>query len=773
MMKITWVALILVLPTFKIFSQVPQQQIRGQIYDDISRQPLSGAQVFLKNTDPLIGTVTDENGNFIIEEVPVGRYIFTTTYIGYNTYSEDLLVKAGNDPIVNIGLSPSLEELEEVVVTHQPFTVISGTTNRKVTIEQATRLAANYQDPARVMTSFPGVVVQNDQNNNIVINGKSPNGVQWRVEGMDVVNPNHLSNAGTLSDRPMQSGGGVNILSTQMLGETNLIMLPFSAQYGNAYAGIMDMQFREGNKFDHEYTVQAGLIGIDLSAEGPIKRERSSFLVNYRYSTVGLLTSLGVDFGGEEIAFQDLSAKLDFDHKNGGKLSIFAFGGNSKNDFFGVDDPNEWEVDKDSTQVFYGSEMMAVGFKDIRPISNSMSLTYGGVWSSLGNERTSFGLGRSGETELTEEYDTDDQLITGNVELNIKLSSASHLQAGVMINYNNNSLFASEPYLNRGIIALGEEEGVLYQPYIQYIIQLSPKFNAEAGARYMHYSFNNTKSFLPNLQLNYLLSTSTKLYLNYGWSAQKQDPTIYLSDSRNEDLEMTKIQHAGLGIHKGFKKSLVTAELFYQDISDIPVHGSFESSFSVFNELNELPSFPLANAGTAEIIGLNASIEQPFLNGYYYLFSGAVYESTYRGSDGVERNSRFNGSYSFTATAGKEIIRKRSKDVAKTVNLDMRFMYAGGLRNTPVNQFLSEMSGKTVYHENRAFSRQLDPYHRLDFRVAWRKEKQNYTRVLAIDIQNVYSRQNEAFTYFDFRQRSVTTKKQLGIIPILVYRVEF
>ncbi|MGK7391658.1 MAG: TonB-dependent receptor [Candidatus Cyclobacteriaceae bacterium M2_1C_046] len=773
MKKILWVALILVLPVFKVFSQLPQQQIRGQVYDEISRQPLSGAQVFLKNTDPLLGAVTDEDGSFIIEEVPVGRYVLTVKYIGYNTYSEDLLVKAGNDPIKNISLSPSLEELEAVVVTHQPFTVMPGTTNRKVTIEQATRFAANYLDPARIMTSFPGVVVQNDQNNNIIINGKSPNGILWRVEGMDIVNPNHLSNAGTLSDRPMQSGGGVNILSAQMLGETNLIMLPFSAQYGNAYSGIMDMQFREGNKYDHEFTVQAGLIGIDLAAEGPIQREKSSFLVNYRYSTVGLLTSMGVDFGGEEINFQDLSLKLNFDHKNGGNLSVFAFGGNSNNDFFGVADPDEWTFDKDSTQVFYGSEMLAAGFKDVRPISSSMSLSYGAILSSLGNTRTSYGLSRTGETELAEEFNADNQLISGNVELNIKLSSASHMQTGVMINYNNNSLFASEPYLNRGIIALGEEEGILYQPYIQYVIQLSPSFNAEAGARYMHYTFNDTKAFLPNLQLNYLLSSSTKLYVNYGWSAQKQDPTILLSDSRNEDLGMTKIQHAGIGVHKGFKNSLITAEIFYQDLSDIPVHAGFESSFSVFNELNELPSFPLANEGSAEVVGLNASVEQPFLNGYYYLLSGAVYESTYKGSDGIERDSRFNGNYSFTATAGKEILRKRTEDAVRTVNLDLRFMYAGGLRNTPVNQFLSELSGKTAYHENRAFSRQLDPYHRLDFRVAWRKEKQNYTRVLAIDIQNIYSRQNEAFTYFDFRQEGVTTKKQLGIIPILVYRVEF
>lgn len=762
----------LLLIILNVNAQVPIQKIRGTVYDNISKQPLEGAQVFLKGTDPFLGAVTDEKGEFLLEDIPVGRYNIQATFIGYSSYSEDLLVKAGSDPILNIGLSPSLEELEEVIISEKPFTLIPGTLNRKVTIEQATRFAANYQDPARVMTSFPGVIVQNDQNNNIIVNGKSPNGILWRVEGMDVVNPNHLSNAGTLSDRPTQAGGGVNILNAQVLGETNFITMPFSAQYGNAFSGIMDMSIRQGNKYDQEYSIQAGLIGLDVAAEGPIKEKTSSYLANYRYSTVGLLSALGLDFGGEVINFQDLSLKLDFDHKKGGHLSFFAFGGASITDFIGDSDPQQWTIDKDSLEIFYDSKMMSTGFSDVRPLSSSSSLTYGVTYSYSENQRDANSISASGDKNDAENFSAKYHLISGKIVLNSKIGQGSTLKVGAMLNYYANSLFASETFSGRGVIADGEEAGVLFQPYIQYFSQLSSKFSAEAGLRYMYYTFNKTNSLLPNLKLNYSYSTSGNIFLNYGWSAQKQDPTIYIPNSVNKDLELTKIQHIGAGMNKIIENTLITSALFYQHMYDIPVT-ELEPQFSVINDLNTLITIPLYSFGTAEIYGINASFERPFNNGYYHIVSGSLYESKYKGGDNIKRNSRYNGNYSVCITAGREIQRKRSEEVAKMLNLDMRFLYSGGLRTSAVDVELSKYWGRTIFENNNLFEDRLADYLRLDLRIAWRKEKENYTRVLSLDIQNVFSRENDGFKYYDFRKGEVVLKKQLGIIPIIAYRVEF
>ena len=138
-------------------------------------------------------------------------------------------------------------------------------------------------------TSYPSVVAANDQGNSIIVKGNSPNGLLWRLNGLDIVNPNHLANAGTLSDKPISNGGGVNILSAQMLDRTQFYTGGFPASFGNALSGILDMNLREGSKNKAEGTAQASLLGLDLSLETPLsKNNNASALVNYRYSTVGL-----------------------------------------------------------------------------------------------------------------------------------------------------------------------------------------------------------------------------------------------------------------------------------------------------------------------------------------------------------------------------------------------------------------------------------------------------------------------------------------------------
>jgi hypothetical protein len=769
MNKFFLIQLFMLISTF-LYSQVPQQKIRGQVYDKTSRAPIAGAEVYLKNTDPILGAVTDEGGNFSIEEVPVGRYNLVVKFIGYTTYTEDILVHAAGQPTYNIGLEISYRELSQITVRELPFTVKEGINARSVTIEEATRFAANYLDPARVMTSFPGVVNQNDQNNNLVINGKSPNGVQWRLEGFDIINPNHLSNAGTLSDRPTQSGGGVNILSTQMLGKTTLVGLPFSAEYGNAYSGIMDMSFRDGNKYENKYTLQASLIGLDAAAEGPLKEGKSSFLANYRYSTVGLLTGMGVDFGGEEISFQDLSFKLSFDHKKGGSLSIFGFAGTSNNDFNGIDDPEEWNVDKDSTQVFYHSKISAVGVKDVRPISERTSLLVGAVLSSGLNDRKTNGLFRDGTSIEAETYESKNDLLSFRSQIMSNLSSTSEIKGGIMANVYDYSTYIAEAHTSRGEIINSSMKGILFQPFLQYKRQLASALSVDGGIRYMHYTYNGTDALLPNVRLNYSLNISTVLNVNYGWQAQIQSAEVYRTE--NQELEMSKIQHAGIGLNKFFQKGLLTSEIFYESLYDIPGIDIIPSSYLVINEMNDFTEAPLESIGTATIYGLNASYERPFENDLYYIFSGALYESTYEGSDGIKRNSRFNGNYSLSATGGKEFRKEKENGHVKITGLDTRILYSGGLRTSPIDEDLSASAQRTIF-KDPFFSEQLRNYFRVDFRISWRKERRNYTRMFAIDIQNVFSIENDGFRYFDMRKNAVVVNKQLGIIPILVYRVEF
>lgn len=753
-------------------AQKPSQTVRGYVFDQVSKQPVEGAEIYLQDTEPLIGTATLADGSFMIENVPVGRHVLIIKHIGFQPGLEDVVVEGGKPLYIEVSLYPSYNELETVTISSKPFiSDINAVGRRNISIEQSTRFAANYLDPARVMLTFPGVVPQNDQNNNIIINGKSPNGLLWRIEGMDVLNPSHLSNAGTLSDRPTSNGGGVNVLSAQMLGKTGFVTAPFGAQYGNVLSGVMEMNFWPGSKKKNLYTAQASLLGLDVAAEGPLKQDKSSFLVNYRYSTVGLLSKAGVDFGGEEIDFQDVSFHLSFDHTKGGRLSVFGYGGNSNNVFDGVEDPDEWEFDKDSTSVDFSSSTGAFGIKEVMPVGNRSSLSLGTVLSGFTSKRLSSGLTREGVKNPAENYELKSYMLASNAEF-VTSAGASQIAIGISANFKRDDLIAEEFYTGRGTLIDGNGEGLLLQPYISINTYWNDRWSTQAGLRYMDYTYNNTTALLPAMLVNYNVSNASSFNVNYSRQSQLQTPEIYFSVD-NAILEMSKSHHAGFGYKQIFKNALFTSELFYEQLYDIPVSATRSSSLSVINNLNDYVLESLANNGVGEVYGVNLAYERPMYNNLYYIISGAFFESVYEGSDNIERDTRFNNTYTFSLTAGKELVKEKKADAVNITGFNGRLFYAGGLRTTPVSESLSQLNQQTVYEEDKAFSEQLDDYIRFDFRISFKKEKAGYSRMFAIDIQNLLSIENDGYEYFDFRQGKTVVKKQLGIIPILVYRVEF
>ncbi|HYC85464.1 MAG TPA: TonB-dependent receptor, partial [Chryseosolibacter sp.] len=290
----------------QVSAQKLTQAVTGRVTDRTTGAVLAGAGIKLSGATGEFTAVASEQGIFTVS-APLGRYRLTVTFTGYQPVHDEVLLIAARQSVVNALLERGETVLETVEV--QSATGVDEIPGlQSLSIEKTLRMPANFFDPVRVVTSYPAVVAANDQANAIIVRGNSPNSLAWRLNGLNIVNPNHLSNAGTLSDRPAANGGGVNIVSAQMLERTDFFFGAMPANYGNALAGIIDMQFRDGNRSDHNFTGQASLIGLDFAAEGPLtKSGNNSFLANYRYSTVGVLSAAGVDFGGERITFHDFS----------------------------------------------------------------------------------------------------------------------------------------------------------------------------------------------------------------------------------------------------------------------------------------------------------------------------------------------------------------------------------------------------------------------------------------------------------------------------------
>ncbi|AFK04495.1 TonB-dependent receptor plug [Emticicia oligotrophica DSM 17448] len=749
------------------------QVIRGKVIDYVSERAVVGASITLK--DARKGTQTDPEGNFSLGKMPIGRYQIQVSSVGYESQTiSELLLESGKEMVLEVRLRPSANQLAEAVV-RAPSANLSGavTSIQNISTEQIFRYPGTYLDPARLATAYAGVANSNDQANGMIIRGNSPNGMQWRLEGVEIVNPNHLSNAGTFSDRITQNSGGVNILSAQLLGNMNFLTGAFPAEYGNALSGVMDLRLRKGNDKKHEFTAQAGLIGIDLAAEGPMGKKGASYLVNYRYSFTGLLAAMGVKFGGEDIRFQDLSFNLNFPTKKAGNFTIFGMGGLSSNVFEAVRDTTQWLVQKDGFDIYFKNKMGAAG------LTHSLSLGKKLLWrtvvatSGLKNSREGYVLSKVNFQRFLNQADSSIKTkSTFTTNLTYKFGEYSNLKVGVFVTRQYDELFARSTDKKSS----GAAQGLVIQPYANLHLSLLPKLTANIGLHYLKYTFNQTKSIEPRVSVQYQITNNQTISAAYGLHSQLQQPEIYFALATpnsgflgNATLDVTKSRHYVLSHQYSFKKgSYFKTELFYQQIFNVPT-ALFNPTFSTLNLIEDYTPEPLQNFGKGRNYGVEISYQQYLTNGFYALTNATLYNATYTNHDGIERNSRFNGKHIFNLTIGKEW--SRSKD--RTLGTSLRVVWLGGFYEREINQQASIENKRLIYKNADAFTVKQADYFRPDFRIYMKKSKEKYSRTLALDIQNVANYQNVSYSYYDILQNKIVQQYQMGLIPILSYRWEF
>ena len=240
--------------SLSLFVVAQTQNVRGKITDSETSFPLAGAKVEIDLKDPSgvnYRAVSDGEGLFKIADVPVGKYSMTTRCAQYEAKTQTIEVNSGKELILTILLQELVTAKEEVVVTGRKkgeiineLAVISA---QQFSVSETNRYPGSRMDPARMASNFAGVQGADDSRNDIIIRGNSPLGVVWRVEGIDIPNPNHFAIAGS-------SGGPVSVLNNKILGNSDFIMSAFPAEYGNSVSGVFDLKLRNGNDQRHEFT---------------------------------------------------------------------------------------------------------------------------------------------------------------------------------------------------------------------------------------------------------------------------------------------------------------------------------------------------------------------------------------------------------------------------------------------------------------------------------------------------------------------------------------
>ncbi|TRX61428.1 TonB-dependent receptor [Fulvivirga sp. M361] len=778
------------------------QNVKGKIMDAQADYPLIGASILLLDSDPVVGAVTDIEGEFKLTDIPVGRQTFAIQYVGYKSITmPNVLVTAGKEVVLNIKLEESVEKLNEVVVTANadkdaPLNELAKVSARTFSLEEVTRFSGGRNDVARLATSFAGVSAPNDSRNDIVVRGNSPVGLLWRIEGIPVATTNHFATLGT-------TGGPVNALNTNLLRTSDFLTGAFPAEYGNANGAVFDVNFRNGNADKYEFTGQlSAFSGLEFMAEGPLSQAKgASFVASYRYG----IASVAATGTGAIPYYQDFSFKLNLGETRWGRFELFGIGGLSSIDFLGD------EIDEDdlfanpNEDAFVDNQLGLIGLNHTLRLNKTTFL------------KTSLGASTNYNQYLQDNFinDNDGNLIgkfrsvnaenrenrfTFSSTLNKKFNARWSLRAGVLTERYQTD-FSTEDRDNRVTIPDENNDGVpdffitqrdlqdgyfLTQAFAQTEYKITDDLNITAGLHAQHHEYTEDFVAEPRAAVSWQARPNQRLSLAYGLHAQAiPSPILFFEEEiatgqfvrTNERLDFMKSHHFVLAYDRNLGMDWrLKAETYYQSIFDVPVE-RIPSSYSILNEgsgfiFDEKGS--LINEGTGHNYGIELTLEKFFSQGYYMLMTTSLYESRYEGSDGIERNTAFNNNIVYNLLLGKEW--KFGVGGRNAWTFDSKFTTAGGATFTPVDlEATRANAGRELRMDEIAFSQRYDAYFRWDvkFGVRLNSKNKNVSHQFFVDLQNVTNRENEFLRRYNEVTDEVNQVDQIGFFPDILYRIQF
>lgn len=764
------------------FAQTLRQTVRGRIIDEDSMTPLPGATVRVIGTESH-GATTDPDGNFRIEGVPVGRISLSVTYIGYEEeLLPNILLTSGKETVLDLTLKESLIAMEAIEISSDmDKSAISNemaiTSARGFTVEETKRYAGSFNDPARMVSAFAGVDTDPSGDNSIIVRGNSPKGIQWRLEGIDIPNPNHFSEEGA-------TGGPINALNSQMLSNSEFYTGAFAPEFGNALSGVFDMKLRKGNNEKREYSFSLGALGTEATIEGPFtKGGRASYLVNYRYSTLTLLNNLGlVDFDGIP-KYQDVSFKVFAPTKSLGTFSIFGLGGKSK--------IREEEFDDENDQVLLGrgdfdANMGVVGITQYWSLTEKTFL------------QNSFSVSQNGSGYEGYEPDAEEQLF--NVEdmqlkknsmkaastLHHKFSARHTVQAGIVYTHHKFEFYDREFQSVSGEYILESDkrgEADQYQGFVSWKFRPWQNVSLVSGLHAQKVSLNDEISFEPRASVRWQFHPLQAITAGFGLHAKMESLPNYYSivpdangemSMPNQDLGFAKARHYVVGYENKLTPNLfLKVEGYYQQLFNIPVENDPASSYSLINQAEGFTDRALVNAGSGKNLGVEVTLERYFANDYYFLFTTSLYDSRYTALDGIERNTQFNGRFVGNLLFGKEFKLNTKPNRNKVLGFSAKVSSLGPRRFTPINETESVAQDRTVLYEDRAFSEKGDNVFIANLAITYRIDKGRIGQELKLDLQNATNNAGMIGRYYDTTQGKIKEINQLSLLPVLIYTVQF
>jgi hypothetical protein len=752
------------------------QTIRGQVCDVASGEPMIGVTITVENGTTM-ATVSDLDGNFEIKNVPVGRHSVRASYIGYEpVLLKEQLVSSGKELVLTLRMRESVSELGEVVVKprvnkQQPLNEMAQVGARMFSVEEASRYAGGMADPARTASMFAGVAT-GGATNGISIHGNSPQMLQWRVEGVEVPNPNHFAEI-------TEAGGGVfTSLNGTVLANSDFLTGAMPAEFGNALSGAFDMKMRVGNNTKHEHAVQVGTLGVDFASEGPLgKNTKASYLVNYRYSFLEIAKKLhAINMEHETLDYQDLSFKFNIPTSKAGTFAVW-FTGLIDNYESNATDPSEWETLWDSNDSWSRQRSCALGlnhtyrFKTGGTLHSSLAFT--GAYRKLGVDDY--------DEQMTLMPDMRGRNSQWNVIISTqhqhKFSSRYTMQNGFEHQHLDfNTWMDYIKVVGGPLYRVYESEGNtgLTRLYTNHKVALSSRLSAVAGVNVMWFNLNNQWLVEPRVSFQYKTSPSSTISIAYALNSRKETTdTYFVVGGYNQDLGLTRSHHISASFAQRLgENAMLKIEPYWQWLFDVPVEQG--STYSILNHNLFYQDRALVNEGAGRNYGVDFTLERYLKDGFYGMITATLFKSEYRDAQGQWHHTRHDRGYITNILGGKEWMVGRGRK--NVFGLNGRLTMMGGDRYTP-------MAPGTTYDDvakrpDRAipqdgsdpFSQQMSMNVGYAFSVKYTINKRHTSHHFILEYLQMRSFQGQTF---DIRTHNLVDKFTSLTFPNIAYRVEF
>ena len=759
------------------------QTVRGQVCDVASGEPMIGVTITVENGTTM-GVVSDADGNFVINNVPVGRHSVRATYIGYEpVLLKEQMVSSAKELVLTLRMRESISELGEVVVKPRvnkqlPLNEMAQVGARMFSVEEANRYAGGMADPARTASMFAGVAA-GGVTNGISIHGNSPQMLQWRVEGVEVNNPNHFAEI-------TEAGGGIfTSLNGTVLANSDFLTGAMPAEYGNALSGAFDMKMRVGNNTKYEHAVQVGTLGVDFASEGPLgKGSMASYLVNYRYSFLEIAKKLhAINMEKETLDYQDLSFKLNMPTKKAGTFAVWFTGliDRYENE---VPDMSDRETLWDMNDSWSNQKNCAVGlnhtcrFKSGGTLHSSVAFT--GTYRKLGmndyNEQMA-------QTPCMNGRNSQWNVIISTQHQH-KFSSRYTMQNGFEHQHLDFNTWLDWIHETGGpLYRVYESEGNtgLTRLYSSHKVALSRRLSTVAGVNVMWFNLNNQFLVEPRVSVQYKTSPSSTISLAYALNSRKESTDTYFvvsantqHPSSNSQLGLTRSHHVSASFAQRLgENAMLKIEPYWQWLFDVPVEEG--TTYSILNHNQFFQDRILVNEGAGCNYGIDLTLEHYLKDGLYGMFTATLFKSEYRDAQGEWHHSRHDRGWISNIVGGKEwMVGKSRKNV---FGLNGRLTLMGGDRYTPIPEGITFEDVANRPDKTIPVVEGLDPF------CAQMKTTVGYAFSVKYTINNRHTSHHFILEYlqmktfqgqtFDIRTHDIVDKFTSLTFPNIAYRVEF